>query len=888
MTSAASLPVAAPTPAERSLVARPGLAGRLSATPPGGVALVCAPAGSGKTTLLRSWLRGSGQSGAWVSVERGERDAQRFWLAVVDAVGRAAGDGPVERVGPSPTFAGEAVVTRLLAGLRSLDHPLVLVIDDLHELHSREALELLEVFIAHLPATTRLVLGTREDPGLGLHRLRVAGMLVELDGTDLAFSAEEAGALLAAGGVALSPESMALLSDRTEGWAAGLRLAVLSLTGHPNPDRFVREFSGSERTVAAYLMAEVLERQPPDVRQLLLRTSVLERLSGPLADRLSGSSGAEGILQRLAEANAFVTPLDAGRTWFRYHHLFADLLRLELRRTAPGMTAELHRSAARWYEERGDAIEAVRHAQAAEDWPHAVRLLADHSIALILDARPRTVRALLERFPPRVAAGDPELALIAAAARIPDAAIEDAVGYLAVAERLAGDVPAERRARFELERAVVKLALARRRSDFPTVVETMTAVEAALAEPLAGGVGLGPDLRASALMDLGIAETWSSRLADARRHLDDAVALARRLDRPYLEVAGLAHLALANMLSGRRLSAALELSEQASSLAEARGLAEDPVVATACAVSASVHVWQGRFDEAARCLDRGERTVRSEGEPATELIVHNTRGQLRLAQGRLEEALTAFRAAERVRARLVDVQLPSIEPWRGAALTLSLLGDAAGARAALAAIPARDRRRVDVRTVAAAVALAGGDPESAAEVLAATSGEVPQDGPRWVGLELALLEAVAHHQLGDRRRATEGLERALDAAEPDSLLLPFLVLPVEELLQGHPRHHSAHGTLLSEILDLRAGNAPPPRGPPAWPQDELSDAELRVVRYLPTNLKAAEIAAELVVSTNTVRTHVTHIYRKLGAHSRGEAVARARELGLLGPSSRRR
>ena len=295
MTSAASLPVAAPTPAERSLVARPGLADRLSATPPGGVALVCAPAGSGKTTLLRTWLRGSGQSGAWVSVERGEQDAQRFWVAVVDVVERAAGgDGPVERVGPSPTFAGEAVVTRLLAGLRSLDHPLVLVIDDLHELHSREALELLEVFIAHLPATTRLVLGTREDPGLGLHRLRVAGMLVELDGTDLAFSAEEGRALLAAGGVALSPESMALLSDRTEGWAAGLRLAVLSLAGHPDPDRFVREFSGSERTVAAYLMAEVLERQPPDVRQLLLRTSVLERVSGPLADRLSGSSGAEG------------------------------------------------------------------------------------------------------------------------------------------------------------------------------------------------------------------------------------------------------------------------------------------------------------------------------------------------------------------------------------------------------------------------------------------------------------------------------------------------------------------------------------------------------------------------------------------------------------------
>ena len=498
------------------------------------------------------------------------------------------------------------------------------------------------------------------------------------------------------------------------------------------------------------------------------------------------------------------------------------------------------------------------------------------------------MRALLERFPAHVAAGDPELALAAAAARVPDAAIEDAVGYLAVAERLAGDVPAERRPRFKLELAVVKLALARRRSDLPTVVKTMAAVDAALAGPLAGGVPLGPDLRASALMDLGITETWSSRLADARRHLADAVALTRRLERPYLEVAGVAHLALANMLSGRRMSAALELSEQASSLAEAHGLADDPVVATACAVSASVHVWQGRFDEAGRCLDQGERTVRSEGEPATELIIHTTRGQLRLAQGRLEDALTAFRAAERVRARLVDVHLPSVEPWRGTALTLCRLGDVAGARAALAAVPARDRGRVDVRTVAAAVALAGRDPESAAKILAVTSGEAPEDRPRWVALELALLEAMAQDQLGDRRRATDALERALDAAESDTLLLPFLVLPVEELLERHPRHHSAHGALLSEILDLRAGNAPHPRGSPTWPQDELSDAELRVVRYLPTNLKAAEIAAELLVSTNTVRTHVTHIYQKLGAHSRAEAVARARELGLLRPSSGRR
>jgi LuxR family transcriptional regulator, maltose regulon positive regulatory protein len=340
------------------------------------------------------------------------------------------------------------------------------------------------------------------------------------------------------------------------------------------------------------------------------------------------------------------------------------------------------------------------------------------------------------------------------------------------------------------------------------------------------------------------------------------------------------------MLSGRRMPAALELSEQAASLAEAQGWSEDPVVATACAVSASVLIWQGRFEEGEQYLDRGERTVRSEGEPATELIVHYTRGQLRLAQGRLEEALAAFRRAERVRARLVDADLPSIEPARGTALTLARLRDMAAARAAVDALPAANRDRVEVRAVAAAVALEDGDPEAAAGLLAGWT-EEPQDHPRWVTVETSLVDAVAHDRLGDRRGAEDALERALDAAEADGILLPFLAMPVGDLLERHPRHRSAHATLLSDILDLRAGTAPPARGSAASQDDELSEAELRVLRYLPTNLKTSEIAAELFVSTNTVRTHVTHIYRKLDAHSRGEAVARGRELGLLARSPRR-
>ena len=374
---------------------------RLSALAAGGVALVCGPAGSGKTVLLRSWLDAEGLAdrAAWVSVERGERDEQRFWLSVIDELARVSGDGWVERVSPTPRFRGERVVERLATELRSLEEPAVLVIDDLHELRSGEALRLLDLFLSRMPSELRVVLSTREEPRLGLHRLRLAGELIEIRGPDLGFSFEEARELLEASGVALSATGSLLLHERTEGWVAGLRLAAISLAQHPDPERFVAEFSGSERTVAGYLLAEVLERQPAEVRNLLLRTSVLEWVSGPLADTLTGGTGSEAILQALEEANAFVTSLDAGRTQFRFHHLLTDLLQLELRRSAPAIIDSLHRAAAQWYEQHGYVVEAIRQAQSARDWTHAARLLADNYVDLVFDGRNATLRALLAAFP---------------------------------------------------------------------------------------------------------------------------------------------------------------------------------------------------------------------------------------------------------------------------------------------------------------------------------------------------------------------------------------------------------------------------------------------------------------------------------------------------------
>jgi len=867
---------------ERGLVQREALFERLSAASPGRVALVCAPAGSGKSVLVRSWADAGGWRDrmAWVSVERGERDGQRFWLSVIDQLAQIVGS--VERMAPAPGFRGELAVERLLSGLEALEEPTVLIIDDLRDLRSAEALAWLELFLTRLPPQLLVVLVSREDPRLGLHRLRLAGELIELRGPDLAFSAEETRELLATSGITVSDAGARLLHERTEGWAAGLRLAVISLREHPDPERFLREFSGSERSVAGYLLSEVLEHQPAEVRELLLRTSILTRVSGPLADFLTGAFGSERILQQLEDANAFVRSLDVGRTWFRYHQLFAELLQLELRRTSPTLTQSLHRAAAEWHEQEGDTVEAIRHAQAAHEWRVASRLLADHHVDLALEGRTRTVSELLNAFPDDVAAADADLALVFATARLLDQELERSAAYLELARRLAASVPEARGRQFAVTLAVVRLAAARWRGDLKTVLEAMRSVEAGLEALEAGERSLTDELRSAAFENLGVAELWCSRFDDARRHLEQALALARRARRPWLEIADLGHLGIAAPFSGRSLLHGLQYSEEAVRIADAHGWGDDPALLTALAAGAMILLWLGRLDEADRWLARAERTLRPGGEPGTELIVHHVRGLRCLAQGRFEEALTALRAAQQMQALLVSRHSLAVAVGARVIETQARMGHLAAARAALSELTESERDTAEARTAAAVVHLIEGEPEPAVGILAPVlDRSAPTTYQPSATTEAQLLDAVARHQLGEWQAAEASLQRAVELAEPEAIVLPFLLTPVRDLLERLPRHRTAHGALLRTILDVLGGTSVPRRGEPVPLREELSEAELRVVRYLPSNLKAPEIAAELCVSPNTVRTHIRHIYAKLGAHDRNDAVARARELGLL-------
>ena len=626
--------------------------------------MLSAPAGSGKTVLLRSWVGEAGlaKRAAWVSVHGEDRDPQRFLLSLADALRETVtGSELVRPLTATPDLDGWAIVEGLLHDLHSLPDRIWLVVDDLHELHSDRALRQLELLVMRAPAQLRFVFASRRDLQLGLHRLRLDGELTEIRAADLRFTLEESRDLLDAAGVRLSEQALTLLHERTEGWAAGLRLAALSLAGHPDPDLFAAGFSGSERTVAEYLLAEVLGRQPKQVRRLLVRTSVLERVNGELADLLTGGSGGGKILHDLEQANAFVIALDAQRSWFHYHALFADLLQLELLdTTAQDELARLHGAAAAWFGEHGFPVEAVRHAQAAQDWDLAGRLLSDHWFGLALDGKAATADDLLCGFPHDVIAADPELTILLAARELNQGALADAERHLQLAAEGSESVAAARRGHLQIALGMQRLNLARLRGDLPVAIE-----EARRLLTPAGTPGPAEELRAMALLSLGATEWRTGRLEEAERHLEQARALAVRVGRPYLEFASLVFGARA--VTARSFALVTEFSMQAIQLAERHGWTDDPLTGDAYLILGAALVWRGRLEEAEPWIQRAERAVRAETEPAATLGLHYVRAHVELARGRAADALASFRAAERQAERLVGAA-PARHPGpRGAA-----------------------------------------------------------------------------------------------------------------------------------------------------------------------------------------------------------------------------
>jgi LuxR family maltose regulon positive regulatory protein len=832
----------------RTVVPRKRLFTLLDDGAPRALTLVSAPAGAGKTVLVRSWLRDHATPGgpvAWASIDPRPWDTGDFWREIARALragGIAVGDALPEELG-------------------SLPDALTLVIDDIHNLTSVDAYAALAHLLVDAPPGRRLILLTRKDPSLGLHRLRLAGNLAEIRAHDLQFTQGEADALLRDAGVTLSDAAVAELRARTEGWAAGLRLAAMFLATSADPEREVAEFSGTERTVAEYLIGEVLAHQSEAVRDLLLRTCILERVNGRLADALTGRDDAERLLLELEDSGAFVTAVDAERTWFRYHQLLVDLLRVELRRQLPGEARALHRRAARWLAEHGLAVEAMRQAEQGEDHVLSTALLADHWPALLLDGGAATLTSLLRALPGKVRESDAELEVAFAADRLRSGQWEEADAHLARAAELAGGVRARRRRRFAARLAAVRLMRAAR------LGAPVADLERAEAELSPGE----RDLRAFALLHLGAAELWAGRLDAAERHLDEATELGERIGRELVAVAARGHAALVAVRRGE-LREAERQAREAVATAQGHGWLGDPALGAAYAALAAVCTESLAGEEAGTWLNRAELVLREGPQPALEVTLGAIRGQLALAHRDDAEAAGRFAAARELCARLCEGRHHLAGPlaaWHARALLH--LGDRAAVRALAADSP-------ESRLVHARALLGDGDPGAALAALG------PPPAPAEVAVEAGLVEAVARDRLGQRDAAVGALERALELAEPDGRMRAVTDGrdAVRDLLERQPRHATRHGAFIGELLDQLDGRAPRAAVAP----EGLSDRELSVLRYLPTNLTIREIAGEMIVSTNTVKTHVRSVYAKLHVHGRTAAVDRARDAGLLAPERR--
>jgi LuxR family transcriptional regulator, maltose regulon positive regulatory protein len=583
-----------------------------------------------------------------------------------------------------------------------------------------------------------------------------------------------------------------------------------------------------------------------------------------------------------------VVAVDTRRSWFRYHQLFGDLLRLELRRTQPELIPQLHDAAASWYADHDYVVEAVRHAQAAENWQYAAQLLGQHALSLALDGRWETVGALLAAFP-RHAASDPELAPVFVTKHLRSGSVEAAVASLAVGERGVCGMPAERRRGFEVRLAVMRLALAVHQGNFSWVVDQVRSLLASVEPETPGEVALGDDMRAVALLQLGTAEMRLLRMADAGTHLGQALDLARRAGRPYLEAHCLARLPVPLMY--RSPPVARERALEAITIADKHGWGSESFVVSALTAAAGADVWQARFEDAKAWLARADQVPGLDLDPAAALTTQVTWGMLHDGEGRYEQALAAYREAERFHA-----QLATPGPFFRILLRAHVarmqvrLGDVAAARASLGELSAQERESGDCRVASALIDINEGDAHAAVDVLGPVL-----DGSTAVYhvcslVEALLLDARAHDMLGDTRLIESDIERALELAGPDELVWPFLTTHSKELLERHPRQDTAHPALTARIHDVQSGSAPQERGGDRLPLPaQLTEGELRVLRYLSSNFTAPEIGAELYLSVNTVKTHMRHIYEKLGVRRRSDAIERAHALGLVpAPSVRRR
>ena len=530
--------------------------------------VVTGPPGAGKTMALALWAAAEAGTVAWISMDDLENQPGAFWSYAVAALGRSGVALPEELSAASRRrAAGHMFLVQLTSALAAQSPPVTLVVDDLHVLTKPTVLTELDFILRNAQPGLRLVVSSRVDPLLPLHRYRLAGELTEIRASDLAFSTAEARLLLAQHGSSLSRDSLERLMRRTEGWAAGLRLAAISMDGHPDPDQFVKELITEDSALTGYLVEEVLKGAPPEVREVLLSTSILGHVNAEAASELTGNEQAGAILPAMARANAFVQPTGFG--WYRYHTLFAEVLRLKLRRECPDRIAAVHRRAARWYERTGRLTAAVQHATQAGDWQLAASIVID-ALAISEIIEPRGSPSLageFRRMPRGEAWAGPQPYLVAAAVELAAGRYDSSAAALDAGEGMLASLPADEDAACRLAAAVIRVTTARRTGDLVAAAAAVSDAEALVSRMPVDKLAQHPEIRARVLADRGAVELWPGHLDEAVRFLDAGVAAATGPGGEHERAACLGHLALVEALRGRLRHAAKLAGQAAAALA---------------------------------------------------------------------------------------------------------------------------------------------------------------------------------------------------------------------------------------------------------------------------------------------------------------------------------
>ncbi len=842
------------------------------------VTVVSAGPGSGKTVLLASWRLEGRPPGpvAWLSLDRADNDPMRFWGYVLEALaasGALAADSPLTAL-RVPTSVDARFLDRITTGLAGLDGPVVLVLDDLHEITDTAVLDGLGELVRHLPAALRLVLATRADPPLPLHRLRLAGELTEVRAADLAFGAEEASQLFAGHGLPLDQDQVETLLSRTEGWAAGLRLAAMSLVGCDDVDRGVARYAGDDRTVAEYLIAEVLCRLDRPVQRFLLRTCLSDRLCGDLADAMTGGHDGAQVLERLVHDNAFVAGLGDRQAWYRYHPMFVEVLRHRLSVESPGEVPTLHSAAAEWFAEHGEPVEAVRHAMAAEDWRLAGTIIGRVGVPLLLSTNRQTLARMLEQLPAHTASekvtriddGEPETDLLAV--------------QIGLAGRLIDDLPAAEREPLVAARRLLALGVARLRGD----IGGMTAAADDVLRLVDADRDLEPRLveqyRAIALTNMGVAQTWIGHSARAEATLHAALTAAHLAGLELVELNSSSYLALVHAIAGR-LDSASALARHALHFADARGWRSEMQIGAAYLAAVIVHLERLEIDDARRLLEGELVAIEPVIEPA---LAHGTglvRSRMLALTGDFDRARAEL---QRVRQQYAGAAAPGMLRRWGRIVDAEIdlaAGDPAAALTGLEKHPESMPPIHRERVLTARAHLALGSPREAEEALLPVRDAPYADAV--VLIHTWLTEALIADRLREDSRALDALSRALALADEERIQLPFQILGarLRPLLSRHVQLGGGHDAFVAGLISTRtAPGGGIARRPSRWP-DPLTDRELTMLRFLPTMRSNSEIAQELCVSPNTVKAHLKTLYRKLAVGNRRDAVRRARELGLL-------